>query len=209
MIGTHQTLLYVCLGEPRLHFYATKYVVDTGAEVPRSSIDPLFPVCIHALAVGMELATEVPEDRTLSARITLAGNLAVLEELVEDAPVGSIQVVIPRQPFLSYCLLRPSGINLLAGHVQVAGQDHPFAHLCEITNADVEGAKEAMTELVSEAVAVGGTVDAKQHKGRELEDQTASFGVESGWIDGQGVDLGRREVTADGCVFGQIAVCRR
>jgi hypothetical protein len=160
----------------------------------------------HALARGVKLATDIPKHRLLPAFVTHARNPAILEQLVEDASVGSVEVVFARNALLSHVLIRLGRVYLFSRHVEIARQHDAFANLCEIADASVQRSEEAVTKVVSQAIAVGRAVDAKKHKGWELKHQTATFGIEGGRVNAQGSHLGGRRIAAYGGVFRQFSI---
>jgi hypothetical protein len=113
-------------------------------------------------------------------------------------------------PVLSHIIGGRCSIYLLSGDVQVAYKHNTLAQSCEVTDATVQGADKAITEVVAEAIAIRGRVDTKQHECWELQDQTASFGIKHGRIDAQLGDLKFAGIATNALRLGQLAVrCSR
>jgi hypothetical protein len=206
MIRPHEPFLYVGILKPVLHLDATEHEIDARAKIARTSVDLLLPMGEHALTGGVELATDVPEDGMLSALVALARDLAILEQLVEDASVRSIEVVFPGDALLAHVFLCLGRIYLFSRYVQVASQNDALPHLGKIPDAGIQRGNKAVAEVVSKAIAVGRTVDTEEYESREFEHQAAALCVERRWIDPQGSDLGRRRITTNTCVFWQISI---
>ena len=80
--------------------------------VSRPRIDLLLPMCEHTLASGMKLTADIPEYWMLPTSIALAGNFAVLDELVENAPIRGIEIVFPGYTAQPYVFFRLGCIDL-------------------------------------------------------------------------------------------------
>ena len=161
----------------------------------------------HTLTRRVKLAADVPKHGMLSTLVTHARDLAVLEQLVEYPPVGSIEVVFACNALLPHVLICFGRVDFFPRHIQVAGQNDALACLGKISDASLQGGKETVAEIVSQAIAVGRTVDTKEHKGGKLEHETAALSVERGWVNAQGSHLGGRRITANASVVWQVSVC--
>lgn len=66
-----------------------------------------------------------------------------------------------RHTFRFHVIFRFRCINEIARDIQIAGQDNVLAHLGEVPYACVEHVEKTVTKVITQAIAVGGTVDAK------------------------------------------------
>lgn len=183
VIRSHETLLYIAVGKPRLHFYATQHKVDARAKVSRPCVDLLLPMGIHTLAVGVKFPADIPEHRMLSTWIALANDLAVLEKLVEKAPVGAVEIILLRDTLLIHVFFCLCGIDLFSRYIEISRQYDPLAHLRKVADAGVESRNKTIPEVVSEAVAIGWTVHTEEDKGGELKNQAAALRVQRCCVD--------------------------
>lgn len=107
---------------------------------------------------------------------------------------------------MTHALLCFGRVDLLARNIEVTGEHDLFPQRLEVADAGVKGSEEAVAEVVTKTVAVGGAVDAKEHEGRELEHDAAAFGIQVSSIDAESIDLGGGRVAADVFIRGQVSV---
>lgn len=152
---------------------------------------------VHALAVGVEFAADIPKHREFSAWVALANDLAILEKLVEEAPIGAVEIILLRDTLLIHVFFRFGGINLFPRYIEISRQYDPLAHFREVADAGIESRDKTISEVVSETVAVGWTVHTEEDKGGKFKNQTAALCVQRCCVDAKVGELGWGRVTTN------------
>jgi hypothetical protein len=167
-------------------------------------------VRVHALAGGVELATQVVKDWLLSSFVAFAGYVAVHQELVKDTTIRRAQVLVVRHAFGLQTVRCPGCVDEVSGDVEVTGQYDVLPHLSQVANPRLEGCEEAKAEVVTQAVAVRWAVDAEEYEGWKLDDEAATFCIEGVRVDTKISDLDSSRIAADACIVGELSIgCRR
>ena len=163
---------------------------------------------VHTFTIGVKLAAQVVQDGLFSSFVPIAGYLAVEKKLVEDTAVRRAQVLIVGHAFGTHVVLRLRRVDEVPRHIQVSSQDHILAHLRKIPDSCVKRSDEAIPKVIAQAVAVRWTVDAEKNEGRELDDETSSFRIESVRIYSKTSDLYGRGVATYARMFWEFTVGR-
>lgn len=104
------------------------------------------------------------------------------------------------QTILDTVILTTRGVKLASGDVQITSQNHPLSYPIKFPDSRIQSSQERTPIIISEAIAVGGTVNAEQDECRELKNHAAPFSIESQWIYTKIDDFGMGEVAAN-CIF--------
>jgi hypothetical protein len=137
----------------------------------------------------MESSADIPQDRGFSTLIPLAHNLSTFEKLVEYPTVRRRDVFLVADSHFSSVIFCASTVQLVSRDIEITSQDYLFAHLVKVTYPNVQSGNERATKVVSETIAVGGTVYSEQNESREFENNTTTFGIECSRIHAKFNDL--------------------
>jgi hypothetical protein len=157
----------------------------------------------------VKAATQIPENRCFTTLISLAYDVPVEYEMIEDAPHRGVQPVAEINFSFAQCLRNTSRVKCGANNVQVASENDLLACSDQVPYPDVECLEEANAKVVTSLIAVCGTVHSEEHEARKFENNATAFRVKCCLVNNS-VELIRSRIATDLLVFREVSVsgCR-
>lgn len=202
----HQPLLDIRTAEPRLHGKAAEHKINTRPEIPRSRVNFLLPMGVHALSLRMKASADIPHHWPLPPFVTISKHRASLQELVEYPAIRCGHIFFVCDALLLHVLFSLCSVKLFPGDVKVSANDHTLSLSDQVSYSGVEGTEEAIAEVVPHSTRVCRTVYSKKDEGGKFEDDAATFGVEGRGVDFQASQLLLGQITTDVKVGRKIAI---
>jgi hypothetical protein len=131
----------------------------------------------------MELPAEIPENGIFPTSVSLPNDMPSKYEVVEEAPRGAGEEIVERHPLLPQTLCQAGSILFRADDVEITAEEDLFPHGNKIANPDVDGINVRLAELDPRFIPVRRAVYPNENEGRELQNNAATFGIESWLVD--------------------------